>query len=197
MTIKTNKPILADRGWDLKWNKELEIYQLMSSFAPDLWVPGGIVAECRCKQDYYWSVSISEQLVEGHSCGIHAIKIGMGRGDGSIFGQVALYGKVLEFATGWRATHAQITHLYFGAAVCGTCWHNDHANPDEDTPMMKPVAIDVYDNDINELICREHLDSRILHPYSPSEDYNQLLVDLAKYYEVPLVKWEGQKDGKK
>lgn len=196
--MDTNKPIYADRGWEVTETKGVP--RLASTYAPDIWPVQGILdAECRCNVKYYTFTMSAKEMHDGHSCGIVGIKPKTINNEGMVKGQVGLFGRVREFERGYRAKHAFVTKLYTGITPCRVHWREEFTfsmftdleafqNLPQATLMTvfkhKPSSPIAY----TEPLCWDHRPN-VDDQYSYI-DYHGLLVKLAKYYHVPLVRWK-------
>lgn len=199
--MAANKPIYVERGWNVS---EVDgVPRLTSTYAHDVWPVQDILdAECRCYIQHYTYTMVNKDMHNGHSCGIVGIKSGTINNEGLIKGQVGLFGTVREFERGYRGQHAFVGKIYTDITPCQAHWRerftfsmiNDltafQALP---TATLVNVTRPTFASPITyiEPVCWEHR-SRGLDTRYWSIDYRGLLVQLAEYYHIPLVRWKDE-----
>lgn len=194
----SNEPMHGDRGWHVV---EVDgVLRLASTFARDVIWPLSepLVSECRC--DHYEGLTGYLSLHDKtHSCGIVALKHGIRTVEGIIKGEVALWGKVLEFQKGFRAEFAYPTMLYSNRSHCLHCatsaydlgidgYNLKHIPLAESIEVMiRPLA-----DEMMGAVCKDHMYSFDSRCYFLDMDF--VLKSLARVYNIPIVDFpEGEK----
>lgn len=183
--------IIGNRGWLLK--EQGDRFKLVSTYAPDVWPTGILEADCRCADTYYKYIVPGECMFEGkHSCGLVSLKPQCSLSNGTIFGTIAMFGKVQEFEFGHRAQFAFITALFEDEAICDICWTQEYMDMDH---PVNPYLLTMSSDSLATMIGRRLGEWNSLycdyHAREISDEiflsYAEVIRSLSLTYDVPLI----------